>query len=128
MICPAVRSTTIAARPLIWGISAIGWVRSQLALSTGTLTCGSWLGIGVGEGDGVGFVVGADRAATDGCGVAVRAVAATGVMSRCGCSSEKARLPSKRATATISSRITGVRRRGGATRRRDERRPRVPRL
>jgi hypothetical protein len=30
--------------------------------------------------------------------------------------------------ATISSRITGVRRRGGAMRRRDERRPRVPRL
>jgi len=86
----------------------------------------------IGEGDGVGlaagFVVGADRAATDGCGVAVRAVAATGVMSRCGCSCEKARLPSKSATATINSRITGVRRRGGATRRRDERRPRVPRL
>jgi len=44
------------------------------------LTWGSWLGIGTGEGDGVGVARGVvpGRVATAGCGVGVCAVAATG--------------------------------------------------
>ena len=47
-----VRSMTIAAWPLIAGVSAIGCVLSQLALNTGTLTVGSWAGTASAEGDG----------------------------------------------------------------------------
>ena len=120
----------IAARPLIDGVSAIGWLRSQLVLNTGTLTCGNWVGTAGRDGNvvavGAGRALAAGRAAM--CAVAVLVVAATGWRSRWACSSPNARMPSKRTTATIASRMTGVRRRGGTTRRRDVRRPRVPRL
>ena len=70
-----VRSTTIAARPLIAGTSAIGWVRSQLALKTGSFTWGSCVGGGVRDGEGVavatGWRLGAAREATAGRGVGV---------------------------------------------------------
>jgi hypothetical protein len=128
-------STTIAALALIAGGEATGWARSQVLLKTGTTTVGSADGIGVGEGDALGDAVcgggEATRAGLElrGWIAAGRAVAATtridlvdGVVSRC--------MPRKAmiTRAPRSGRASGLRRRGGASRRREERAPRVPRL
>src|SRR2546428_13031043 len=97
----------------------MGWVRSQLALNTGTLTCGSWDGRGARGGEGVavgaGRALAAGRDATAGCGVAGRAVAACGGVSLWGCKDPSARVPGERAQAADANRDTGGRRRGGAT-------------
>ena len=83
------KAEEIAARPLIDGTSAMGWVRSQLALNTGTLTCGNCDGRGGRDDEGVAvgvrWALAAGRDATAGGRVAVRVVAATGWMSLCAC-------------------------------------------